>query len=337
MSKQVVNNKFHLDLHWQTFDPFLFCAHHLDVYPNGENLGVNKSKLQGRPIGSDFVSKDGFRMYHGDHIPGFPVHPHKGFETITLVRQGFVDHADSLGAGGRYSSGDAQWMTAGKGIQHSEMFPLVYKDKENPVELLQLWLNLPRKKKNVPANYKMFWSEDVPMHKLKNATVEVIAGKFSETTALSPPNDSYANENDSQIAVWLLEIDKDGSIELPIANSEVNRAIYFYEGQNILLNEENVENKTGMQVDPTAKITLKNQTSSKAKLLVLQGRPIGEPVVQRGPFVMNSQEEIFEAIQEYQRTQFGGWSWDRQDMVHGDKPERFGKHANGKVDRPKST
>ena len=128
---------------WETQDPFLFCAHHRDEYPKGDDqMGLTADELKGRNIGQDFTIKDGYRMYHGSHIPGFPYHPHRGFETITIIKEGFVDHADSLGAAGRFGAGDIQWMTAGKGIQHSEMFPLVNKIKENPLEIFQIWLNL---------------------------------------------------------------------------------------------------------------------------------------------------------------------------------------------------
>ncbi len=131
---------------WKTKDPFLFCAHHRDEYPAGnENLGIDIKHLKERNIGQDFTLQDGFRMYHGTKIPGFPYHPHRGFETITINKEGLVDHFDSMGAVGRFGSGDVQWMTAGKGIQHSEMFPLLNSDKGNPLEIFQVWLNLPKK------------------------------------------------------------------------------------------------------------------------------------------------------------------------------------------------
>src|SRR5512147_3033712 len=104
-----------LEFPYATRDPFLFCVHHDDHYPAGnEDLGP-KASLAGRNLGQDFVVKDGFRMYHGERVPGFPCHPHRGFETVTVVRNGLVDHSDSMGAAGRYGQGDVPWMTAGAG------------------------------------------------------------------------------------------------------------------------------------------------------------------------------------------------------------------------------
>ena len=132
MSNVIISTQV-LGLHWETSDPFLFCAFHNDRFPKGnEQLGPDAS-LAGRPIGQDFQLKDGWRMYHGEQVAGFPAHPHRGFETISIVPVGLVDHADSMGAAGRYGNGDVQWLTTGRGVQHSEMFPLVHQDKENPL------------------------------------------------------------------------------------------------------------------------------------------------------------------------------------------------------------
>src|ERR1044071_4479710 len=109
--------------------PFLMCVPHEDASPAGnDDLGPAAS-LAGRDIGQDFAGKDGWRMYHGETVPGFPGHPHRGFETVTIVRRGLIDHSDSLGAAARFGLGDVQWLTAGKGIVHSEMFPLLDKSK----------------------------------------------------------------------------------------------------------------------------------------------------------------------------------------------------------------
>mgnify|MGYP000209292301 CR=1 FL=1 len=180
-----------LQMFWPTFDPFLFCAFHNDVYPKANNLMGPDAPLNKRPLGQDFDGIDGWRMYHGKSIPGFPAHPHRGFETVTVVNKGFVDHADSIGAAGRYGEGDTQWMTAGSGVQHSEMFPLVHEDKGNALEIFQIWLNLPKVSKMVDPHFKMLWNEDIPVihHKddaNKTTSIEVIAGSINDTNALAP-------------------------------------------------------------------------------------------------------------------------------------------------------
>ena len=178
----VVTNVSKLGFPWRTRDPFLFCVHHDDRYPKGnESLGPAAS-LAGRNLGQDFEVRDGWRMYHGEVVPGFPQHPHRGFETVTIVRNGLLDHSDSLGATARFGGGDVQWLTAGKGINHSEMFPLLKKDAPNPVELFQIWLNLPGAKKMVAPHFSMLWDDRIPRRTEKDAKgrvteVVLIAGR----------------------------------------------------------------------------------------------------------------------------------------------------------------
>src|SRR3954470_9651024 len=114
-----------LGFQWVAAAPFLFCVHHDDHYPAGNAALGPAASLAGRDLGQDFAGLDGWRMYHGQRVPGFPQHPHRGFETVTVVRTGLLDHSDSLGATARYGGGDVQWLTAGGGILHSEMFPLL--------------------------------------------------------------------------------------------------------------------------------------------------------------------------------------------------------------------
>ncbi|HMV65893.1 MAG TPA: pirin family protein, partial [Myxococcota bacterium] len=169
---------------WDTLDPFLFCVHHLDAYPAGDaGLGPAAS-LAGRQLGMDFEPRDGWRMYHGRRVPGFPAHPHRGFETVTILRSGWVDHSDSLGATARFGPGDAQWLTAGAGIVHAEMFPLLRADAPNPMELFQIWLNLPAADKMAPAHFSMAWSERVPRLRRVDA-----AGRAAEITVIAGPLD----------------------------------------------------------------------------------------------------------------------------------------------------
>src|SRR6185369_6929130 len=116
---------------------------------------------------------------------GFPQHPHRGFETVTIVRRGYIDHADSLGAAARFGGGDVQWLTAGAGINHSEMFPLLQRDQPNPVELFQIWLNLPRANKLVEPHFSMMWNHVIPRHVARDAEgrateVTVVAGSLGD-------------------------------------------------------------------------------------------------------------------------------------------------------------
>lgn len=332
----MIKNKFSLDFQWPTREPFLFCAHHLDRYPAGTaEFGPEKSHLKGRDIGQDFQMKDGFRMYHGDVVPGFPVHPHRGFETITIVRKGYVDHADSLGAAGRYGEGDVQWMTGGKGVQHSEMFPLLHQDKNNVTELFQIWLNLPKRSKMVDAHFKMFWSENIPRVNLDDSRVrvDIIAGSFNGAKALSPPPESWAAQPENDVLILLIKMKPQGKIKIPPSKHSATRTLYFFEGESLHIDDEVVSARTGFEVDSQKELELR-ASGTELEVLLLQACPIGEPTVQYGPFVMNTKEDIIQTIAEYQKDQFGGWPWPRQDMVHGGAIERFAKYPDGRIEKP---
>jgi len=318
---------------WVTQDPFLFCVHHLDFYPEGnDKLGPDAS-LAGRNIGNDFEIKDGWRMYHGDTIPGFPAHPHRGFETVTFVLQGLVDHADSNGAAGRYGNGDVQWMTAGSGLQHSEMFPLLKQDEKNTTELFQIWLNLPAASKFVTPTYKMLWSESIPKiilkdNNQKNIEIDLAAGKYLNFTAPSPAPDSWAADPENEVNIWHIKLDENAVWEIPPSIGKVNRSIYFFQGEIITVEGNKIQRNHVLELDGSQEITIENG-SKPARLLLLQGKPIGEPVAQYGPFVMNTMTEIQQAFSDYQKTRFGGWPWPRTDVVHGKERGRFARFDNG--------
>ena len=325
-----------LGFQWETSDPFLFCVHHEDAFPNGnEQMGPDAKYLNGRHMGDDFIIKDGFRMYHGKSVPGFPGHPHRGFETITVVRKGIVDHADSMGAAGRYGNGDVQWMTAGKGVQHSEMFPLVHADKENTMELFQIWLNLPKRNKMVEPHFKMFWRESIPNQvnidsSNKKTTIEVIAGKLENAEAPTPPPNSWAADSVNEVAVWNIKMEAGATFILPKASLGTNRTIYFYEGTEIIVAGTIIKNYNAIELKADLEVEIK--AAEETSILMLQGKPIGEPVMQYGPFVMNTKQEINSAFEDYHKTQFGGWPWPKYDQVHEREKTRFAKYADGKLE-----
>lgn len=323
---------------WQTADPFLFCVHHNDAYPEGnEKLGPRAS-LAGRDIGQDFSGRDGWSMYHGDLVPGFPQHPHRGFETVTLVRRGYIDHSDSLGATARFGRGDAQWLTAGEGIVHCEMFPLLEETGPNPVELFQIWLNLPGEDKLVPPHFTMLWGEDIPQRTFNDSAgratvVTVVAGELDGSRAPSPPPRSWASRPDTDVAIWSIRLSAGARWTLPAAlGPGTVRHLYFFAGPSMALGAH--EQKTHAAIEVQASVDLEIQAGEgECEILLLQGRPIGQPVAQYGPFVMNTRAQIEQAFADYRRTQFGGWPWPANDPVHPRAEGRFAKHADGKVER----
>lgn len=323
---------------WQTLDPFLFCVHHDDAYPAGNAaMGVDTKALEGRNLGNDFVVRDGFRMYHGEVVPGFPQHPHRGFETVTIARRGYIDHSDSLGAAARFGHGDVQWMTAGGGVVHSEMFPLVHADAPNPVELFQIWLNLPRASKLVPPHFAMLWSENVPKHRVVDAKgleteVTVVAGQIGDAKAPPPPPSSWASHADADVAIWSIRMPAGATFTLPGGREGSNRMLYVFRGKSVKVAGHAIDRaNVGVRLRADADVVIE-AGDADVELLVLHGRPIGEPVVQYGPFVMNTPQEIQQAMMDYRRTGFGGWPWDRDDPVHARERGRFARHADGNVE-----
>jgi quercetin 2,3-dioxygenase len=332
-----VRRTFRLGFPWQTLDPFLFCVHHDDAYPAGNAELGPAASLAGRDIGMDFAGKDGWRMYHGERIPGFPGHPHRGFETVTIVRRGFIDHSDSLGATARFGGGDVQWLTAGKGIVHSEMFPLLDREGPNPLELFQIWLNLPRADKLVEPHFTMLWNKDIPTRVFQDPAgrateVTVVAGALAglDRPLPAPPPHSWATRAESDVAIWTVRMQPGAAWTLPPARAGTNRVLYVFAGA-VKAGGRAIAKGTGIELVPDAAVPL--VAEGAVDMLLLQGRPIGEPVAQHGPFVMNTPDEIRQAFVDYQRTRFGGWPWDSEAPVHPRDAGRFARHADGRVER----
>jgi quercetin 2,3-dioxygenase len=327
---------------WPTIDPFLFCVHHLDQYPQGNGRMGPDASMAGRQIGQDFAGKDGWNMYHGQQVPGFPAHPHRGFETVTLARQGLIDHSDSLGAAARFGHGDVQWLTAGSGIVHAEMFPLLNDQGPNTAELFQIWLNLPAALKMVPAHFKMLWGDEIPQATWRDplgrsTRLTVVAGRLEHESGPvippSPPPNSWAAQADSDVGIWTLHMDAGAVWTLPAAaGPKTRRMLYVFSGHGLQINGQAVGARTAVELIADQTLTIENG-SHPTECLLLQGRPIAQPVVSYGPFVMNTREEIEQALRDYRDTEFGGWPWPDSAPVHGRDPQRFAKQPDGQLEK----
>jgi redox-sensitive bicupin YhaK (pirin superfamily) len=329
-----------LSFPFATDSPFLFGVHHDDRYPKGNAKMGPDASLRGHSIGADFGNPAGWSMYHGEGgVPGFPQHPHRGFETITVTVRGFIDHADSLGAAGRFGDGDVQWMTAGAGISHAEMFPCLAQTEENRLELFQIWLNLPRAKKMSPPHFKMFWGEDIPSIEADGVSAKLIAGSAPgfEKQALAPPPDSYASDPNSSLLVMTIKLEprKCYTITGATGSGKIHRNLYFYADGSATVDGKKIVGRKRVKVDASADLRLE-AGDEPVGVLVLQGRDLEEPVMQHGPFVGCTSADIRKAFSDYQTTGFGGWPWPDVGVVHAREEQRFALFPDGtKETRPR--
>jgi redox-sensitive bicupin YhaK (pirin superfamily) len=258
---------------------------------------------------------------------------------VTVVRRGFIDHADSLGAAARYGAGDVQWLTAGGGVVHSEMFPLLNRNGPNPLELFQIWLNLPSADKLAAPHFSMLWSEVVPKHVANDeegrpVEVTVVAGRLGDVKAPAPPPRSWAARPDSDVAIWTVKLAPGARWTLPAAATRSNRRLYFFRGTELRVDGQAII-PASHSIDLRADAAVQLEASrDEVELLLLQGKPIDEPVVQYGPFVMTNRGEIQQAIEDYRRTRFGGWPWESDEPVHPRDAGRFARDTDGRVERP---
>ena len=324
-------------------DPFILSAYHYDLYPKGNGqMGVDPELLKGKNIGQDFDRNADWRMYHGETIPGFPHHPHRGFEIVTIAAEGFADHFDSKGSKGRYGNGDVQLMSAGSGVLHGEMFPLLDDEKENPFRLFQIWLNMHSSDKLTEPTYKMLWSEKIPEANYTDdnggkVNVKVILGEYNGVKSQDPLAHSWAKDPKHHVGIALVELDSGTKFTLPAVSETMNRFVFFYDGTStVSVDTYNMQQRFIADLAGNEEIVITNG-DAKAKLLILEGEPINEPVAAYGPFVMNTEQEIQKAFREYQQTQFGGWPWgDKEtDIVNPKEAGRFASYNMGKeIDQP---
>jgi len=228
---------------------------------------------------------------------GVGVHPHKGFETVTIVYAGEVDHRDSTGNGGHIGPGDVQWMTAASGILHEEFHSAAFTRDGGVMEMVQLWVNLPAKDKTAPAGYQTLLDAQIPPVELAGGAgrVRVIAGEYAGARG---PAKTF-----TPINIWDVRLNRDGkaSFELP----EGHTLAVLVQSGTVLLNGKAVARDSQFALFAREGGAIALEANTDAKLLVLSGEPIDEPVVQYGPFVMNTEAEIRQAITDFNAGKFG--------------------------------
>ncbi len=186
----------------------------------------------------------------------------------------------------------------------------------------------------VEPHFKMLWNEEIPVvnhadDSDSRTTIQVISGKINNTKALEPTPDSWAANSKNAVGVYTVKMDANAIWTLPKLEVEANRSLFFYKGDKIIIEEKTIYTNHIIELQANANIEIQNGNQD-AYFLILEGKPIGEPVAQYGPFVMNTQEEIQQAMKDYGRTQFGGWPWSEREVVHHREKGRFALHTSGK-------
>jgi len=267
----------------------------IDSIPASDGAGVKlKRRIGIEPNYFDpFLMLDEFGSENkDDYIGGFPPHPHRGIETVTYMLCGKFEHEDSTGAKGKMSSGDVQWMKTGGGIIHSEM-PAI---SEGKLHGFQLWINMPAKLKMSKPEYIYIDNKQMQVYKDSEKKIKIIAGKFNNI-------EGPVKGHNVEPIYFDVELKKDKIInfDLPLTH---NSFIYLIEGEIKIGDKNHNKVKESTLILLTKGEKLKIKSTTKSKLLLISGKPIGEPIARGGPFVMNTKQEILKAVEDYQNGNF---------------------------------
>lgn len=221
-------------------------------------------------------------------------HPHRGFDTVTLMFDGELLHEDSTGSGGTISNGEVQWMTAGAGILHKEEFSPQFREQGGRFEMIQLWVNLPSHAKLVRPRYQSIGNQEIPSKQLEHANIRVIAGEYD---GLIGPAQTF-----SPIDVFDIELQAGQSLTVPAKHGDTSM-VYLRSGQ--LDFDDEILEEQGMAVMSSLGEDLVLQAKKHSHILVLNGAPLNEPLVAHGPFVMNTQQQILDSYEAFKVEDFG--------------------------------
>lgn len=321
-------------MHWDCEDPFIFTSHHYDLYPEGNvQQAPPLEEINRRSLGHDYDKVFGYRMYDGKVSPGFPIHPHWGYETFSVASQGYVDHFDNMGNQGRYGYGDMQWVSAGSFYVHNEMYPLAFTDRENPVLLTQIHLNLPIKDKDTPNEVRTVWLEDIPVVKGEGYEISVYCGHFADTDGVPANPVSWAADPSHHVKIAMIRMEPGATVDISPTEA-VHRNIYLTEGRATVDGQEFPGN-TRLKIDPKEGISV-TMGDSASEIWVLEGDPIGEKQTSFGPVVKGKFKEVRRDNQYIREHIMDGWCWDYVNQKQDLGTERFFMDGDGKESRPRN-
>ena len=324
-----------INMHWDTEDPFFFVSHHCDEYPKGNaQQAPPLEMIGGRNLGRDYKRIFGFRMYHGKVVPGFPIHAHWGYETITMASKGYIDHFDSLGNEGRFGNGDVQWISAGDLYFHNEMYPLVHDDDTNHNEITQIMINLPLKDKGTQPEVRTMWSEEIPVSSREGYTVKVIAGEFEGVCALPHNAVSWATDPDNHVKILRIAIGPNASITLPRTEDGVNRNLYSAEGNGLSIDGENYDAFKRFKLS-NDEVNITNG-DTEGVLWLLEGRPIDERMSSFGPIILDTDKNVRKALNVLREEELKRWHWGLVDRTQPKGTGRFIRFHDGREEFPPS-
>lgn len=333
---KTVKKTVDINIHWSADDPFTFVSHHHDQYPHGNaQMAPPLELIRGRNLGRDYQERFGFRMYHGRVVPGFPMHAHWGYETITIAEKGMVDHFDTEGNNGRFGNGDVQWTLATSKFEHNEMYPLIDQENENPVHITQIMINIPLDRKNKGNHVNNVWSESIPVFSENGCEVTLYCGEYGGKSLYSPnPGSWAAPENSVRIMKVLLE--PDASFQLPKVPEGVGRNVFFVAGDKANMDGTEISPNLRYKMLPGTELNIRNG-SSPSEFWVLEGKPIGEKQAAFGPVILGDLKEVRAAMDDIRIHEFQEWKWGVMDVTNPIEMGRELHRPDGTVERPSTS
>ena len=322
-----------INIHWSGDDPFTFVSHHHDKYPHGNaQMAPPLDLIAGRNLGRDYQERFGFRMYHGRVVPGFPMHAHWGYETVTIAEKGFVDHFDTEKNYGRYGNGDVQWTFASSRYEHNEMYPLIDQENDNPVHITQIMINLPLDRKNTGNAVNNIWSENIPVFTDGEKEITLYCGTYGGRSLYSPNPGSWA-KGENSVRIMKAVLQPGASFSLDALPGGVDRNVYFVSGKDAVMD--------GTRIKPNLRFKTVRETSinivngeEKSEFWILEGRPIGEKQAAFGPVILKDLDEVRSSMYEIRVNEFKEWPWGVMDVTNPLDMGRELHRPDGSVEKP---